>query len=78
MTPEQCRAGRALLDWSQEDLAQRAQVAARTVRYFEKDMREPIAANLAAIQRALEKAGVVFIDSNGGGPGVRLKKKAKR
>jgi len=78
MTPEQCRAGRALLDWSQEDLAQRSRVAARTVRYFEKDMREPIPANLAALQSALEKAGVLFIPENGGGPGVRLKRKPKR
>ena len=78
MTPEQCRAARALLDWSQEDLAERSRVAARTVRYFEKDMREPIPANLAALQSALERAGVVFIAEDGGGPGVRLKRKAKR
>jgi transcriptional regulator with XRE-family HTH domain len=78
MTPEQCRAARALLDWSQEDLAQRSRLAARTVRYFEKDMRESRPANLAALQKALERAGVVFIAENGGGPGVRLKRKAKR
>jgi transcriptional regulator with XRE-family HTH domain len=75
MTPEQCRAARALLDWSQEDLAERSGVAARTVRYFEKDMREPIPANLAALQSALERAGVIFIAENGGGPGLRLKKR---
>jgi transcriptional regulator with XRE-family HTH domain len=78
MTPEQCRAGRALLDWSQEDLAQRSQVAARTVRYFEKGERELIPGNIAALRRAFENAGVVFIDQNGGGPGVRLAKPMKR
>jgi transcriptional regulator with XRE-family HTH domain len=78
MTPEQCRAARALLDWSQDDLAERSQVAARTVRYFEKGLRELIPANLDALQRAFEGAGVVLIPENGGGPGVRLaKRKAK-
>ena len=75
MTPEQCRAGRALLDWSQDDLAARSQVADRTVRYFERGEREPIPANLAALQRALEAAGVELIPENGGGPGVRLAKR---
>jgi transcriptional regulator with XRE-family HTH domain len=79
MTPEQCRAGRALLGWSQEELAERSKVAARTVRYFEKGMRALIPANSAALQLELEKAGVEFIEENGGGPGVRLAKpRAKR
>jgi transcriptional regulator with XRE-family HTH domain len=75
MTPEQCRAGRALLNWSQDELARRSRVAARTVRYFEKGLRDPMADNRAALQRALEDAGLEFIAENGGGPGVRLKKR---
>jgi hypothetical protein len=39
---------------------------------------EPHASTAAAIEKAFEKAGVVFIDPNGGGPGVRLKRKPKR
>jgi transcriptional regulator with XRE-family HTH domain len=78
MTPEQCRAARALLDWSQELLAGQSGVAKRTVQYFESGTREPIAANNAALRAALEKAGVDFIAENGGGPGVRLKKKRRR
>lgn len=78
MTPEQCRAARALLDWSQDDLAKRSQVAARTMRYFEKGERELIPASLAALRRALEVAGVEFIPEDGGGPGVRLAKRKRK
>ena len=72
MSPEQCRAARSWLDWSQQDLAARAKVSLSTVRDFEKRRRKPIANNLAAIRRALEAAGVEF--TNGDAPGVRLKK----
>ncbi len=43
-------------------------------RDFEKGRRVPSVNNLAAIQRALEAAGAVFVEENGEGPGVRLKK----
>ena len=65
MTPAQCRAARALLDWTQESLASEAQVAVLTIRTFEGEKANPRRATLAAIQRALEDAGVEFT-ANGG------------
>lgn len=61
LSPEQSRAARAWLDWSQEDLAKRATVSLSTVRDFEKGRRVPIANNLQAMQRALETAGIKFV-----------------
>ncbi len=60
ISPEQCRAGRAWLGWSQEDLAKVAQVALSTVRDFERGEREPIGHNLDAIKRVLERGGIHF------------------
>lgn len=74
MSPEQCVAARGLLRMTQEELAQRAMVATRTVGYFENRTSKPIPATLAAIKRALEEAGIIFIDANGTGPGVALSK----
>jgi transcriptional regulator with XRE-family HTH domain len=76
MTPAQCRAARALLDWSQGDLARRSDVAARTVRTFETGLREISEAKLEALQTALEKGGVEF--TNGDEPGVKLRRRGKR
>jgi transcriptional regulator with XRE-family HTH domain len=73
LTPEQSRAARALIEWSQEELASQANLGPSTIRDFEKGRRVPTINNLAAIKRALEAAGVVFIPKNGGGVGVRLK-----
>jgi transcriptional regulator with XRE-family HTH domain len=77
---EQCRAARALLDWSQAELAEAAKVARQTVVDFERGARTPYPNNLEAIRSALKAAGVEFIAENGGGPGVRLRKskRAKR
>lgn len=73
MQPSQCRAARALLDWTQPQLATASGVSPSTLRDFESGKRVPISNNLAAIRAALESAGVVFIDQNGHGPGVRLR-----
>jgi transcriptional regulator with XRE-family HTH domain len=70
----QCRAARGLLKWNQEDLATAAEVGIVSIRQFEGEKSAPHRATLAAIQRAFEAAGVVFIPENGGGPGVRLRK----
>jgi transcriptional regulator with XRE-family HTH domain len=73
----QCRAGRGLLAWSQQQLADAAGIGVVTVHQLEAGTSEPRPTTLEVIKRAFENAGVEFIDENGGGPGVRLKK-AKR
>jgi transcriptional regulator with XRE-family HTH domain len=74
ITPGQCRAARGLLDWSQQTLADRAGVGIVTVRQLEGENQQPRRATLAVVRTALETAGVEFIDENGGGAGVRLRK----
>lgn len=74
ITPDQCRAARALVNLSQQGLAAASGVSLRTISHFEKGERTPIPANMRALRSALEAAGVVFIDANGGGPGVRLRR----
>jgi ribosome-binding protein aMBF1 (putative translation factor) len=64
MTPEQCRAARGWLDWSQDDLASAANVSLSTVRDFEKGRRVPIANNLAAMKAALEAKGIEFVEND--------------
>lgn len=73
LSPEQCRAARGWLDWSQEELAQRANVALSTVRDFEKGRRVPIGNNLMAIAQALQAVGVSFVDDQGVGIGIHAK-----
>jgi transcriptional regulator with XRE-family HTH domain len=77
ITSAQCRAARGLLDWTQQELSDRAGVGIVTVRQFEAGMNEPRRATVDVIRRALEAAGVEFIDENGGGPGVRLRKRQR-
>jgi transcriptional regulator with XRE-family HTH domain len=73
LTPEQCRAARGWLDWSQDDLAQRANVSLSTVRDFEKGRRVPIGNNLLAIQQALRDGGIDFFGTDGIGPSIQGK-----
>ncbi len=74
MTPSQCRAARALVGMSQDELATRSGVAKRTIASFESDTRQPYPRTVDALRTALEAAGVEFIAENGGGAGVRLQK----
>ena len=74
LTSAQCRAARALLDWSQQKLADASRVGNATIRNFESSKTAPQNATLEVLQRAFEDAGVIFIDENGEGPGVRLRK----
>jgi transcriptional regulator with XRE-family HTH domain len=77
ITASQCRAARGLLDWTQQELADAARVGVATVRIFEGKAAETRPAILAALRRALELAGVEFIDENGGGLGVRYRKRQR-
>lgn len=73
MSPEQCRAARGWLGWTQQELARRAGVGLSTVRDFEKGERTPIANNLAALRRAFEVAGVIFMfDAVGRATGIAM------
>jgi transcriptional regulator with XRE-family HTH domain len=71
----QIRAARALIRWTAKDLARASAVGVTTIRRAElaEDETSMTAANDLAVRRALEAAGIEFIDENGGGPGVRLR-----
>lgn len=71
MMPTQCRAARALLDWTQTDLAEAAGVGLSTVVDFERRRREVASESVGAMLIAFEAAGIEF--TNGKRPGVRMK-----
>ena len=77
MNPAQCRAARALLDWSQQKLAEASQVGNATIRNFEGDSSAPQNATLQVLRQTLESAGVIFVPGNGDGPGVRIRKQVE-
>lgn len=74
MTPAQSRAARGLVSMTQTELANAAELGQSTVIDFERERRVVSDSSIAAIRDALESAGVIFIEENGGGPGVRLRK----
>jgi transcriptional regulator with XRE-family HTH domain len=74
ITAEQCRAARALLNWSQVHLAEASRVGLSTIGNFEAGRSTLMAANLDAVRRAFEAAGLQFIPENGGGVGLRFTK----
>jgi hypothetical protein len=76
ITGAQMRAARGLVRWSADDLAEKAKLGVATIRRSEAvEGAIPVTpANADAIRRALESAGVIFVDENGEGPGVRLRK----
>ena len=69
----QCRAARALLNWSQSDLAERSGAAQRTIADFERGLTRPYRRTLDAMIAAFEAAGIEFIRG-----GVRLKASPRR
>ena len=73
----QLRMARAAVGWGVRELAEKAGVTANTVTRIENgsDARQ---STMDSLQQALEAAGVMFIDENGGGPGVRLRKRQQR
>ena len=79
LSAAQIRAGRSLIRWSAAELAKASALGANTIRRAEVSDGETslTLANDQAIRRALETAGVEFIDENGGGVGVRLRRSTK-
>ena len=80
LTSAQIRAARALIRWSAEELAKVSEIGGSTIRRAELEPSETklTRVNDQAIRRTLEKAGVLFIDADGGaGPGVRLRLEAQ-
>ena len=78
--PPQLRAARGLLGWSQNELAEAARVGLSTIRRMEAS-NGPLrgtAENVWKVQKALEEAGVIFINEDELGPGVRLREPTPR
>ncbi len=73
ITPRQIRAARALLGWSQQQLADKAIVSLNAVTRLEKAKVDSRASTLRAIEKALSKAGVEFLVADVKGEGVRLR-----
>lgn len=77
LTPAQIRAARALLNWSQLELATASGVAIQSIKNIETGKTDPRLSTATALVHALEAAGIIFLadgQSVDGGPGVRLKK----
>jgi transcriptional regulator with XRE-family HTH domain len=74
ITPAQCRAARALLGINQPKLAEQSGLGLSTIVDFEKMRRRVSDEAVEAIRLALKRMGVEFINENGGGPGLRLRK----
>ena len=80
LSSELIRAARALVRWEQRDLAEASSVSLPTIKRL-KSKPEFMAAHMstvAALRKALEAAGIEFIEENGGGPGVRLRKRQQK
>ncbi|MFD1326976.1 helix-turn-helix domain-containing protein [Mycoplana ramosa] len=73
ITPAQCRAGRALIDWTKDQLAEAASVSPRTISDFECGKKGASEASRRAIEAALFDGGVLLVGEDEAGVGVRLK-----
>lgn len=80
LSSELVRAARALLRWEQRDLATASSVSLPTVKRLKSTpgVMSAHMSTVTALRIALERAGIVFIEENGGGPGVRLRKRQLR
>jgi hypothetical protein len=80
LSSELIRAARALLRWDQRDLEAASSVSLPTIKRLESKPGIMAAhpATVLALRGAFETAGIEFIDENGGGPGVRLKKRQQK
>ncbi len=72
LLPEQCRAARSLLNWSQEKLADYSEVGVATIRTFETGKTIPQKSTMKVLMLTLSE-WIEFLPGNGSGPGVRLK-----
>ena len=72
LTPEQCRAARGWLGWTQQELATKAAVGLSTLRGFEAGARAPIRNNLDALERVIEAAGIRPVFDQRGAVGIAL------
>ena len=70
LRPAQCRAARALLAWSQEDLVRHSKITKKTIADFERGATTPRPQTLDQILAAFEAAGIEFL--NGDSPGARI------
>lgn len=80
LSSELIRAARALVRWEQRDLAEASSVSLPTIKRLESKPGFMAAhmSTVAALRKALEAAGIEFIEENGGGPGVRLRKRQQK
>lgn len=76
ISPRQIRAARALVDWTREDLARASGLTVRTITRVENAQTASRRSTLEALTAALEATGIEFIPENGGGVGVRLKRRS--
>jgi DNA-binding XRE family transcriptional regulator len=78
VTSAQVRMARAALNWTVRDLAEAADLHRNTITNIETGRYAGDLATLNSIEAVLKRAGVEFIDENGGGPGVRLRKRHQK
>ncbi len=74
ITREQLKMARAALNWTVRDLAEKSGIALNTISRYENGT-DAYNETLMKLRRTLETGGIIFLDGNGEGPGVRLKKR---
>ena len=80
LSSELIRAARALLRWEQRDLSEASAISLPTIKRLESQpgLLAAHMSTIVALREAIEAAGVEFIEENGGGPGVRLRKRTQK